>query len=171
MRIIYLHRELPPSSNKIYYNKGKGRGLLAKADAYKTRFSNGLNQQLVRQAVGSLDPNGLYELRLLFLMHGVGNSGWPKKAKKRFRKMDVDNRVKLVWDATSEATGVDDRNNFILQAFKGPVETPQEEGVLLLVQEIQDVSLEYLLGLFLVDEDGSIDEDVYHDILEQIRRV
>lgn len=171
MRIVFHFSELPPSSNKIYYNQGKGRGILAAASAYKNRFTLELNRHLVNLLMGSLDPDGQYEVRLLFLMSGVQNKGWPKKAARRFKKMDVDNRVKLLWDGISNAIGVDDRNNFILQAYKAPVATKEEEGVLVLIQQIDEVTLEYLLGLFLVDVDGQVDSGEYNDILRQLGRL
>jgi Holliday junction resolvase RusA-like endonuclease len=75
------------------------------------------------------DPNvvlvGVAEVRFESLV----NSTWPGKAKSRFKKLDADNRGKIVFDGFAKAFAtVDDSRFFYTGAMK--VQDP-EEGVLL----------------------------------------
>jgi len=56
--------------------------------------------------------------------------------------------MKLVEDGIAKATGVDDTNNFIVSAYKVPLKAGIREGVVVLIQEISDISPTGLLAKF-----------------------
>ncbi len=60
-----------------------------------------------------------------FAFPNLFNAGWPKKAKTRYKKFDVTNRVKLFEDALFDASGVDDSQVQSITADKilGPEHT------------------------------------------------
>jgi Holliday junction resolvase RusA-like endonuclease len=142
--ITFFYPEIPPPVNKIYYNRpGAGRGLTARAREYKNRYRDALLQHILH--CENYDPSLIenhrpYYINLVFFMSGLMTAGWPKKAKNRFKKLDVDNLVKLLVDSISEAIGVDDRCNLSVSSTKVPV--PQhasvEEGVFLDIRRLPD---------------------------------
>ena len=148
MTIVYFHPELPPSTNKLYYNLRGGRGKTQQAQAYQARFMQGLVEHMTNTWAAPMDTNGFYEVRLLFTMRNCENKTYPKKTAKRFKRMDVSNLMKLVEDGIAKATGVDDTNNFIVSAYKVPLKAGIREGVVVLIREISDISPTGLLAKF-----------------------
>lgn len=116
---------LPPSSNHIYVNRpgGRGRFLSKEAEAWKNRFSQQVLAPYLMQihAFGQTvdaDPNAVLELWMMFffpredIINTTFGSGLKAAAKTRYKKMDVQNRIKLVTDAVVKAIGIDDSLNF-----------------------------------------------------------
>ncbi len=116
---------LPPTSNHIYVNGrgGRGRFLSKEAEAWKNRFS----QQVIApylvqmQSFGNTvdkDPSAVLELWMTFFFpkEDILNTTFGQKtkaaAKTRYKKMDVQNRIKLVTDAVVKALALDDSLNF-----------------------------------------------------------
>jgi hypothetical protein len=116
---------LPPSSNHIYVNGrgGRGRFLSKEAEAWKNRFSQQviapylMQIQTFCQTVDK-DPSSVLELHMVFyfpeedLINTTYGTGTKAAAKTRYKKMDVQNRIKLVTDATAKAIALDDSLNF-----------------------------------------------------------
>jgi Holliday junction resolvase RusA-like endonuclease len=116
---------LPPSSNHIYVNRpgGHGRFLSKEAEAWKNRFSQQVLAPYMApiQSFGATidrDPYSVLELWMAFffppedllnMTYGTGKKG---AAKTFFKKMDVQNRIKLVTDAVVKAIALDDSLNF-----------------------------------------------------------
>lgn len=116
---------LPPSSNHIYVNRpgGKGRFLSKEAEAWKNRFSQQVLAPLLMpmQSFGKAvddDPKTVLELWMTFffpkedILNTTFGTGTKAAAKTRYKKMDVQNRIKLVTDAVVKALAVDDSLNF-----------------------------------------------------------
>lgn len=116
---------LPPSSNHIYVNGrgGRGRFLSKEAEAWKNRFM----QQVVAPYMMPIsefcktvvkDPSSILELHMAFffenddLLNTTFGKGGKSAAKTRYKKMDVQNRIKLVTDAVSKAIALDDSLHF-----------------------------------------------------------
>jgi Holliday junction resolvase RusA-like endonuclease len=115
---------LPPSSNHIYINVGKGRTLSKEARAYKTQ-----NVSKIVRSGGwkeKMDKNAAYSLRLIFYFPQVETKKWVKSLKKngisedvnRWTRLDLSNRIKLLEDTIVEALGVDDSAFFDMQQVK-----------------------------------------------------
>lgn len=141
---------LPPTTNHAYYDvvkvvagrKGQkkyvvSRRLTDEGEAYKRGVSTYLskNYSVEMQIMRPDEPLGL---ALLLDFPGMYNKGWPNKAKTRYKKLDVSNRVKLLEDAIVHAGGIDDSSFMIVIPAKreGPEQTSiwiwniDEEGLI-----------------------------------------
>jgi len=78
------------------------------------------------QALHFFEPNHPYLLIIQLTFKGrsaLYNASWleedPKKrAKSRYKRLDVSNRIKLCEDALAEAVGIDDKHNFFVGMSK-----------------------------------------------------
>jgi Holliday junction resolvase RusA-like endonuclease len=96
---------MPPSGNSLYFVKGGRKILSRKGRMVKQR----LKSIITRTAATTCIPDALFRLEIHLFFKAVENKGWCSgKAKTRYKRIDVSNRVKLLEDALSEATGVDD---------------------------------------------------------------
>ena len=78
----------------------------------------------------------MFKVSVDFYFETIINKGWPTKAKSRYKKFDVANREKLLLDALSKATAVDD-SQFVeirLRKFQDPLNI----GVILTLEEVQE---------------------------------
>lgn len=118
--MINVNLPFPPSVNKAYATTRSGRRLLTSEGK--------LFKQSVRDTIGqkyaAVTPE-LYNLGSVPLCLTVTlytqteNKGWLQgKAKNRYKRVDVSNRVKLLEDAVFEALGVDDCLVFSLHVYK-----------------------------------------------------
>lgn len=116
---------LPPSSNHAYANiRGTNKRVLTKEGrAYKIETSAHLAQKY-RAELQFFHPNQPYLILVRFWFDQIYNTGWPKKADSRYKRLDVGNRLKLFEDALKDAAGVDDSQNLtlILQKYQGSEE-------------------------------------------------
>jgi Holliday junction resolvase RusA-like endonuclease len=125
VRKVIIAMELPPTSNNIYFNvRGKGRRLTTEARSWKKKAIGRIVREAGLGFQNAFDENARYWLELAFFFESIVNKGWdefyvrgPKKgqrkAKTKWVKMDISNRVKLVEDAVKAATGVDDSATFV----------------------------------------------------------
>jgi hypothetical protein len=106
---------LPPSSNHIYVSRrgGKGRFLSKEAASFKTRAISHIQSNYLPD-ISWLDRGAIYGVwyafyfpleELLNLTFGNGKKG---SAQTRYKRMDVENRLKLVADSLATAIGIDD---------------------------------------------------------------
>jgi Holliday junction resolvase RusA-like endonuclease len=116
---------LPPSSNHIYVNGrgGRGRFLSKDAEAWKNRFTQQVAAPYMMQIQSFCktidnDPNSILEMWMTFffdnedLLNTTFGKAVKNPAKTRYKKMDVQNRIKLVTDAVFKALALDDSLNF-----------------------------------------------------------
>ncbi len=110
---VVIH-ELPPSSNKIYVNKrGGGRFMTKEAASFKTRMITQIQVSSMVKIM-QLDRGLIYQVWYAFffpkdeLLNISFGSGKKDAAKTRYKRMDVENRLKLVSDALATAIGIDD---------------------------------------------------------------
>jgi len=108
---------LPPSSNKIYirHPSGKGRILSSEARTFKVRTMETIQKEGA-VALIKFEKNVPYELRLSIFFETLTNK--TSSVGDKYKQMDLSNRVKLVEDVVSDATGIDDRHNFRLVVEK-----------------------------------------------------
>ena len=105
---INLVVPLPPSSNRAYKSIGRGRrALSAEGRAYKRLIKDLIGPEVALDPHLHLLENSPLSLNIK-LNFQVENKGWPTKAKKRYKKVDVSNRIKLLEDSIFEVLAVDD---------------------------------------------------------------
>jgi Holliday junction resolvase RusA-like endonuclease len=119
---------LPPTSNHIYKNRrgGGGRFLSREAEAWQRRFLHeviGPYQPSIYAFCNSVESDdtsvlGMW-LTFYFNRNEVINTTYKhpdippaKQAKDRYKKMDVQNRCKLITDSLYKALALDDKLNF-----------------------------------------------------------
>lgn len=115
MALHFTYSELPPTSNKIYF---RGTILTKVAREYAERFSYHVTREHLA-AISQMDQNALYELHLHFYFETVLNETYnnpkvkpSKRAKTRYKKFDLNNRIKLIEDCIRDALGIDDSHTF-----------------------------------------------------------
>lgn len=120
--MIYFELPNVPLSINSAYVKGRGgvRFLSAKGKTYKMEVKTHIVRHFP-QELQKLKPNVPYCVyyRLTFgdatlLL----NKGYPESTENRYKKFDVSNRVKLLEDALSEATAIDDCHNWVVCVSK-----------------------------------------------------
>lgn len=130
---------LPPTSNHIFV---KGHILTREARDYAEQFSKEMvrYQHLIHQMNESADV--VYGVHLRFYMNLV-NESWnnpsvapSKRAKSRYKKIDLDNRVKLITDCVRDAIAVDDSHIFAASQEKHHVLPGPQEHVEIMVHEV-----------------------------------
>jgi len=117
MRVLKMvYGELPPSSNRIYF---RGTILTKESRAFAERFSQVISREYL-PAINQLDPKALYAVHLHFYFETVVNLTYndpntpaSKRAKSRYKKFDLTNRVKLLEDCVRDAIAIDDSQTFI----------------------------------------------------------
>lgn len=105
---------LPPSSNNIYATgRGGIRFLTKEAKAFKLKAIS-LIQTNCMAKITKLDREAIYQVRYEFyfpqeeIVNKTFGSGKKDAAQSRYKRMDVENRVKLVADSLATAIGIDD---------------------------------------------------------------
>jgi Holliday junction resolvase RusA-like endonuclease len=128
---------LPPSENRIRVHRRQGGQVYSKeARDYQTIFAEIIRSNYLIEVSRFLDGHtdtSVYSVSMIFHFETLVNSGWEtKKAKTRYKKMDVGNRRKLIEDCLSSALGViDDSLFFELHLQKRMSDRP---GVRILIQ-------------------------------------
>ena len=115
---LSLEFPMPISTNKAYVTTRSGRRILSsKGKVYKQQVKDIIGQKLALSP--NIVPEGPLHLKILLLFLEVENKGWSTgKAKNRYKKIDVSNRVKLLEDAICESLGIDDSMFFSLTVRK-----------------------------------------------------
>ena len=145
---VEISLDMPPTSNHIYFNvSGQGRRLTTEARSWKKKAIGLIVRKAHLGFQDAFDPSAKYWLELRFFFSSIMNKGWdeffmrgPKKgqrkAKTKWKKMDLTNRVKLVEDAVTAATGVDDSATFVNLLTKDvDPSNPRVEVALYSIQE------------------------------------
>lgn len=147
-RIQVWYPELPPSANAIYFG---GTRLTDTAREYKERFRQYMQQNYGHQLsefvepneqatddkgetynVRTKDPNLIFGITLVFYMDCL--TSWEsielsksRKAKFRFAKTDLTNRIKFVEDCFKQVLDIDDSLTFSSTEVK--IHRPEQPGV------------------------------------------
>lgn len=132
--MLYIHLPNVPISHNAAYEsitkKGKGQRRITVrrlSDAGK-KYKNEVKAHIIKHYATALDffvPNQPYAVFVELVFQGRGKvytESWleegAKKAKNRYKKLDVSNRLKLFEDALAEAVGIDDCHNFFVGVVK-----------------------------------------------------
>jgi len=99
---------LPPTTNHAYStNKFGGRRLSSEGKEFKNE-TKVLIARKYTTALRAVHKDMPLVILAKFYFETIVNETWPGKAKNRYKKLDVTNRIKLLEDALAEALGVDD---------------------------------------------------------------
>lgn len=117
MKVLKMvYGELPPTSNKIYF---RGTILTKKAREYAERFAMVIGREYLPE-INGLNPLAIFAIHLHFYFETVVNDSFnnpkvpaSKRAKSRYKKFDLTNRVKLLEDCVRDAIAIDDSQTFI----------------------------------------------------------
>jgi Holliday junction resolvase RusA-like endonuclease len=137
MSLHVVYTELPPTSNKLYF---RGTILTKVAREYAERFAHYMAVNHLHQ-VSDMNPLGVYELTLHFFFPSVVNETWnnpdvkpSKRAKSRYKRMDLSNRIKLLEDCIRDALAIDDSQTFA--AHQAKFHDPTNPRVEIFVNEV-----------------------------------
>ena len=104
----------PPSANHIYVNGRGGRRFLSKeAEAFKKNVISHIQSSYLSE-IGSLDREALYRVWYVLyfnekdVLTASYGSGKKDAAKSRYKRVDSQNRLKLVTDCLATAIAIDD---------------------------------------------------------------
>tara|TARA_B100000242_G_scaffold204992_1_gene148684 strand:- start:1353 stop:1850 length:498 start_codon:yes stop_codon:yes gene_type:complete len=131
MHLRFSVDELPVSVNELYFKKGKRHVLTPAGRRYKTRFlGNSGNCPIELLMKWRAEPSDRFVLRIWLRMKRDrlinDRFGIDRRIKYQYKTVDASNMIKLVEDAISELTGINDRSNWIVLVQK--MET-ENEGV------------------------------------------
>lgn len=119
LKIVY--GEIPPTSNKLYF---RGTILTKVAREYAERFAMVVAREHL-PAINQLNPEALYAMHLHFYFETVVNDSFrnpkvpaSKRAKSRYKKFDLTNRIKLLEDCVRDALAIDDSQTFVASQEK-----------------------------------------------------
>ena len=137
MTLRIRYPELPPSSNHIYFN---GNQLTKQAREYAERFSHFMVLNHGHE-LSDFNPEAVFVVVLHFHFETLVNEGWLKRdksgerrAKSRYKKMDLSNRVKLVEDCVRDAIDIDDSHTLAIMMEKH--HSPGDSHIEITVQEV-----------------------------------
>jgi len=142
---------LPPSTNELYIKRRGTRGQLALstvAKNYKQHVKSRIAESVVALSKLPVSPEHIYRFDLTMYLEKVENPGWferytkgaragERKAKTRYKRIDIDNRQKFVQDCVAKSLGFDD-----CQFFEGAHRKMQgtPERVIVKVEVLSDLS-------------------------------
>ncbi len=116
---------LPPTINHAYVTKKNGGRFLSKEGR---RFKESAAARFVAKygaVLRGLDADAPYGLGVRFGFPVVENETWPKRAKRRYKKFDLSNRIKLLEDALCSACDLDDSQFLDIVLEKRVSKTPE----------------------------------------------
>lgn len=154
--VLCVRLTMPPSGNHLYYNKPHGgRGLTTAGRSWRRRAADLVHETTGIALSAPLDENERYRVRLTFYFKEVENAGWyqrwasdsrpgakkphkkgERKAKSRWKMVDLDNRLKVTLDALTKATGVDDAAHHSLIVEKAVVPIKEMDPFVVAEMEI-----------------------------------
>ncbi len=130
---------IPPTSNKLYF---RGTMLTKTARDYAEAFAQFMAQNHGADVL-EMDPKSLYALHLRFFMHGLENASWnnpnvapSRRAKTRYKRVDLSNRIKLLEDCIRDAIDIDDSHTFAASQEKHQVPDEVPERVEITIQRV-----------------------------------
>jgi Holliday junction resolvase RusA-like endonuclease len=125
---------LPPSSNKIH-TTGRGRKRLVLSQAARN-FKTDFYEALKEFAPPSFGPDEELVLDVTFYLEKFKTEGWKTgKAKRKYRRRDVSNMLKLLEDVVALYLEIDDSQFLDIVARKR--QAKQSEGVRVCVKRLK----------------------------------
>lgn len=141
---------LPPSANRLYARtRNGGVRLTDEAKSYTEEVRGIVMGDLHLLYDFPIDLETVYSLHLIVFLQEVENPGWfqrytrgpnkgERKAKSRFKKVDVDNRIKFLQDCLVKAIGIPGDEQIFVGSQRKMKGSP---GVLASIEVLTDVEL------------------------------
>ena len=135
--LLFVVKLFPPSSNHIYVNNSRGGRFKTKeAEAFEHRFIQAVHTHLpaIQRFFADRKPEDIYSVSYLYYFphddivcktFGQGKKG---SAESRYKKIDAENRTKLVSDSLAKALGIDDNLFFSVRVDKRSARQVQDES-------------------------------------------
>jgi hypothetical protein len=155
---LELTTELPPSTNNLYQRRRGGQlALTDTAQRLRIRVKQAVVDRLGKVMAFPTDPELIYRFDMIAYFESLENPGWferygkdtygrsgelkhhkgERKAKTRYKRIDVDNRIKFLQDCVSKAIGIpDDAQIFV--GYQEKREDPHNPRVEITVSVEQD---------------------------------
>lgn len=145
--------DLPPSTNKLYQRtRGGGLALTKVAKVFRERLRKEIVSHLPQLSGFPLDQETLYRFDVYLYFKTLENIGWhqthtkgkdkgKRKAATRYKRIDLDNRIKFLQDSVMSSLGVDDS-----QVFAGYQEKREDPDNPRAAVELYVVSRERFFG-------------------------
>jgi Holliday junction resolvase RusA-like endonuclease len=116
-RIIRMQLPMPPSTNRLYRKFGHQVILTKEARAYHEIVKKNVTKMLPQLIDFPVDLETQYRFDIILWLDNVENPGWfetftkgaqvgERKAKERYKRIDIDNRVKFLQDCFIKALGI-----------------------------------------------------------------
>jgi Holliday junction resolvase RusA-like endonuclease len=138
--LVIEYPVIPPTSNKLYF---RGTQLTAVARQYGESFSQFVAQRYGAQIL-ELDNKAIYALHLRFFFESLTNPTFEnqnvppsKRAKTRYKRIDLSNRIKLLEDCIRDAIDIDDSQTFAASQEKHQIAPGEQERVMIMIQRIE----------------------------------
>jgi Holliday junction resolvase RusA-like endonuclease len=113
--LISLVLNLPPSTNKLYRKVGHAMVLTTESQQYHKHVQKIVGETAYKLVGFPIDGETIYKVDIDMELSQVENAGWyeyeksgERKAKTRYKRIDVDNRVKFVQDCVVKTLGIPD---------------------------------------------------------------
>ena len=136
----FSYEELPPTSNHIYI---RGTMLTQKARDYAESFAMATRRYLHITSSSAINIHAIYGLHLRFFFYELVNRTYndpktppSKRAKTRYKKIDLSNRIKLLEDCVRDLLMVDDSQTFAASQEKHQCGPGEKEHVEIVVQRL-----------------------------------
>lgn len=134
--LAFAVKLFPPTANHCYFNHPRGgRAKTTEATAFERRFVQAVHEHLprIQEFFADRTPESVYSV--IYVYHfphdaivcknfGTGKKG---AAQNRYKKVDAENRTKLVSDALATALGVDDHLFFDIRVVKSSARKLNDE--------------------------------------------
>lgn len=134
----YTYRVFPPSANKIYF---RGTSLTRAARVFAEDFAKHMMQHY-GHTLSVVRSEAVYAVHLHFYFPTIINETWnnpaikpSKRAKDRYKRFDLDNRLKLITDCVRDFIDVDD-SHFLAGGNEKHMD-PKDPRIEIFVQEVR----------------------------------
>jgi Holliday junction resolvase RusA-like endonuclease len=145
---VFFKLDMPPSTNNLYVKRrGKG-GQLALSDearSYREHVKSVIAKHIVPLSAMRIGVEEVYRFDMVLYLNKLENPGWfqrftkgankgQRKAKTRYKRIDIDNRQKFVQDCVARGLGFDDSQFF--EGSHSKSKTDKEDHVLVTVHHL-----------------------------------
>jgi Holliday junction resolvase RusA-like endonuclease len=127
---------VPPTTNHIYRQKRDGSRVLTKqAQTYRERVKRAIADNMAEVVAFPIDQETVYGFELRVYFEKLENPGWferfvkgknagQRKAKARYKRLDIDNRIKFVQDCVAKGVSIPDDSQ-VFSSLQEKHEDPQ----------------------------------------------
>ena len=145
---------VPITTNRAYITVHNKRILSKEGQKYKTETKTFIARNYPSQlAISSNEHQYAVLIRVTFKKDALFCKGFETgKAESRYKKLDATNRIKLLEDALSEATGIDDQQNFVFTAVKDWSENNEFTDVWVWQRQVESNPIDEFLRTFVYAE-------------------